>query len=208
MKTTVFQHITTPFLHWLKANPAPWRIGQVAILPAGRDGSAYELRHADDLAADPTKLIPIFDWATWRELIRNDSKGNFRPLKASPNLRHGWRLDALPFEDLVLALQYLYPTALANWQLWREGKLPLISYTDTAARQTGRYHIVGTLTDEQQHALTSEVCSAGCLKRRLWESKAVSVMAGPSEIPLICPEACNYFISKAREKIKGAKEEE
>ena len=35
----------------------------------------------------------------------------------------------------------------------------------------------------------------------------VAVCAGgltrTNEIPLLCPEACNYFVSKAREKLKG-----
>lgn len=200
--------IAQPLQHWLKANPSPWRIGQVAILPGGRDGTAYELRHSDDLSTATDKLIQIFDWGTFRELLRENKHGQYRPLKAAPTLRKGWRMEALPFDDLLLALHYLYPASIANWQLWREGKLAATPYAETAGRQTGRYHVVSTLTDEQLRELTGEVCVAGCLKRRLWEPNAVSVIAGPSEIPLLCPEACNYFVSKAREKIKGVNEEE
>ncbi len=44
---------------------------------------------------------------------------------------------------------------------------------------------------------------AGCLKRRLWRPADQAVNTGFPEIPLLCPEACNFFVGKAREKLKG-----
>jgi hypothetical protein len=40
------------------------------------------------------------------------------------------------------------------------------------------------------------------MKKRAWEPAEI-IEAKPQEIPLICAEACNYFIPKAREVIKS-----
>jgi sirohydrochlorin cobaltochelatase len=190
------------------------QIGQVEIRPTG---SGYELRHIDDHAAADDSLRAIRahrNWSAWREIIRMGNDGKFRPLKAAPNLQRGWRLILESADELQLALEYLYPAALANWRLAREGKLPLTPYNETAWRQSGRYHIVRTLEGAALTELIGEVCEAGCSKKRLWKPHAgslqqiVSQSESRNEVPLLCPEACNYFIGKARQKIKGVREED
>lgn len=173
------------------------RVGQVVI------SETHELRHRNDFAAEDSSLRVIADWAAWRELLRTDTHGEFRPLKAAPNLPRGWRFPLASEADVALALQFLYPSALANWHLWEHRTLPVIPYLDTADRQTGRYRIVRALTATALEDLTQTVCATGCLKQRLWGPNPAHLNAATGELPLICPEACNYFIERAREKIKG-----
>ncbi len=173
------------------------RVGQVII------SENYELRHRNDVAVEAASLHVITDWAAWRELLRTDMHGEFRPLKAAPNLPRGWRFPLASEADVTLALQFLYPAALANWHLWEQGQLPVIPYLETADRQTGRYRIVRALPAAALEELTTAVCASGCLKQRLWGPNPARVTAATGELPLLCPEACNYFIEKAREKIKG-----
>lgn len=173
------------------------RVGQVVI------SEDHELRHRNDLAAEASTLRVIADWTAWRELLRTDTQGEFRPLKAAPNLPRGWRFPLASEADVALALQFLYPAALANWHLWEHGQLPIIPYLETADRQTGRYRIVRALPVAALEELTTAVCASGCLKQRLWGPNPARITATTGELPLLCPETCNYFVEKAREKIKG-----
>lgn len=177
-------------------------IGEVIVQLREGDGH-YEIRHRDDLDRDENDLCPIADWAAWRELIRTDASGEFRPLKAAPNLRRGWRLPLRDENELRLALQFLYPTALANATLHQDGELPVIPYLESADRQSGRYRIVRALEAEALEELTRTVCAEGCLKCRLWGANPDRPKSASSELPILCPEACNFFIERAREKIKG-----
>ena len=187
------------FQSWLERQPLPWRIGQVAILPG------YGLRHAEDLNRE--NLRKVESLAALREIVKFDMKGNFRPLRAAPTLQSGWEMGGLDLAGLVEALDTIYPAAVANWALREAGRLEVTEYRETAERQTGRFAIVKTLTETQVGELVSDICAKGCLKKRLW-SPLSEIQNPPSEIPLWCPEACNFFIGKAREKIKGPAEEE
>ncbi len=100
-------------------------------------------------------------------------------------------------------MDYLYPGAVANAALEKKGTLPVTPWRETVERQTGRFRVVRELGDVGVKELAAQVCDRGCLKRRLWAPCAQEVSPAPNEIPLLCPEACNYFVSKAREKIKG-----
>lgn len=106
-----------------------------------------------------------------------------------------------------MAFDYLYPAELANWTLWSQGQLSTTSWNETAGRQSGRFRIVREIDDATVMELVAQVCQAGCLKRRLWRPTIQSVEPQESEIPLLCPEACNFLVGKAREKLKGTDEE-
>jgi hypothetical protein len=202
--------ISIQFRDWIENTPAPWKIGQVLIAPEPGGVKRFELRHVDDRHAETDSLRPVDDWIGLRELIRVNAAGEFRPLKAAPDLRSGWRMTGLDFDNLRLALDYFYPGAVADWICWRNGNLPVTSYAETAKRQSGRYHIARSLGEGDLEKLTQTVCERGCLKRRLWTAipNSDAVEGSSSEIPLLCAEACNYFVGKAREKIKGPAVEE
>jgi hypothetical protein len=142
-----------------------------------------------------------------REWILLDRYGNFRPLRAAPNLRSGWIYQAGDLADLHLALDYLYPAELVNWSLARQGRLEATPWRETAERQTGRFRVVREIDNDALRELIARHCQPGCLKRRLWPPAAQSAGGSPGEIPLLCPEACNFLVAKAREQLKGADEE-
>jgi DR2241 stabilising domain/4Fe-4S iron-sulfur cluster binding domain len=196
---------TAHFQLWLERLSSPGHIGQVTIHPD------WSLTHRDDKTM--SALTPVADLSAWRELLKLDVNRNFRPLRAAPNLRRGWKFGPLDLPALVLALEYLYPAALANWVLFESGQLEITDYAGTAGRQTGRFAITKTLDLAAQIELRKTICHAGCLKRPLWRTSPSADAPGiavdsASVIPLLCPEACNYFISKARDKIKSGPEED
>ena len=185
---------------FLPAEPPPWRMGEV-LLSAG-----YELRHRADAGRDD--LREISSLVELRELVRLDEAGNFRPLNAAPNLRRGWFFHAGNERALRDALDILYPAEAANAALWRENALTLTPWRETAERQTGRFRVVRDLPEATLREIVAGVCDRGCLKRRLWQPAEQDVVAEAAGIPLLCPEACNYLVEKAREKLKGPASEE
>src|SRR5687767_3481956 len=78
---------------------------QVSISRAGKN---FELRHAveRDAPAEKLRLVPP---GNLRALAQFTASGGFRPLKAAPNLRTGWRVVANDDAELEVALNQLYP---------------------------------------------------------------------------------------------------
>jgi sirohydrochlorin cobaltochelatase len=179
----------------------PWEIGQVTIRPG------FELRHRDDEGTDTAALQEVRSFAELRDWIRVDEAGNFRPLRAAPNLRGGWIYRAPGLPDVHAALDYLYPAELANWKLCKDERLPVTPWSETAERQTGRFRVVRELDPRQLKELVRDYCEKGCLKKRLWSPAQEDVKVSPEELPLLCPEACNFLVGKAREKLKGPGDE-
>jgi sirohydrochlorin cobaltochelatase len=186
---------------FLKRTTTPWRMGQIMV----RGG--FDLRHVDDADRDERALRELTSLEDLRELARLDEAGNFRPLRAAPNLKRGWIYHAPDLAGLRLALDYLYPGELANAVLADEKKLPVTPWTETAERQTGRFRIVREIDAAALAGLVEEKCARGCLKKRLWPPAAQTTDPGASELPLLCPEACNFLVGQARVKLKGDAEE-
>jgi sirohydrochlorin cobaltochelatase len=197
--------IAVELIQLMQQSAAPWRIGEIVIRPTPQN--SYHVLHRDDLEKDPASLRILPTPEDLRELIRVDREGNFRPLRAAPSLRNGWILHAPTLYSLQLALDYLYPAMLANWTLWRQSALFPTPWRETAERQTGRFHIVREIDDTAVLELVAQHCQPGCLKQRLWPPAAQPVDAPLNQVPLFCPEACNYLVGKAREKLKGPGEE-
>jgi sirohydrochlorin cobaltochelatase len=193
--------IRNDFTAFLAKTSPPWKIGQLALRPG------FELLHAHNLDLDPTHLCSISSPEEWRDLIRTDDQENFRPLRAAPNLRRGWIYRAPDIESILLALDYFYPAELANWHLWKQGHLPATTWSETAERQTGRFRIVREIDELLLCELVAHHCETGCLKKRLWPPATQAIQSAATEIPLLCPEACNFLVEKARAKLKGDEEE-
>jgi sirohydrochlorin cobaltochelatase len=193
--------LQTELSRFLETNPPPWDMGQVRIRPG------FELRHRDDDDLDAGGLQHLRSVEELRELVRLDAEGRFRPLRAAPNLRRGWIYHTRDAAGLHLALDYLYPAELANAALYRKGNLPVTPWGETAERQTGRFRIVREIDEPILGELVAHHCERGCLKRRLWLPAQETAEAGTSELPLWCPEACNFLVGKARERLKEAEEE-
>ena len=193
--------LETKLDQFLKRTTSPWIMGQVLI----RNG--FDLLHVDDADRDESRLKIMRSLEGLRELARLDEAGNFRPLRAAPNLRRGWTYRAPGLAGLRLALDYLYPAELANAVLASEGTLPLTPWQETAERQTGRFRIVREIDDAAVLELVAAHCESGCLKARLWPPATEPAQPGANELPLPCPEACNFLVGKARERLKGPDDE-
>jgi len=176
------------------------KIGEVLIKVTADGG--FELRHMVDVGIPVLEMKRLDSLPELREMIRVDSQKKFRALRAAPDLKRGWYLSTGK-TGIRTALDYLYPAAIANWKLWRDNRLPLTPWQETAERQTGRFRIVRELDESTLSELVKSVCQTGCLKKRLWQPAAQPVDIASNMIPLLCPEACNYFVEKAREKLKG-----
>lgn len=184
-------------------------IGQVLL------GTDYSLRHADD--ADRHDLTPYSVSSGARLIARYDDEGNFRPLKTAPNLRRGWLISAASLEEMELALEHLYPSALGLWNAFLTKNLHATSMRETLDRQTGMYRITQLLTPLQAGELVARCCrfDGGCLRSILWdlapaepitslpESKLSLESLPAGRIPLICRELCNLVVAAARPIAKG-----
>ena len=184
------------FATWIDASPAGRIFGQVLVRPMPQAG--YSLRHEDDADAEGLKLYEHPRAA--REIAKLTEAGDHRPLKSSPNLRRGWELRVGGARDLAMAMNYLYPAAVAHWYLHREGRLQITNFRENAARQSGIYKRIQHLSDEGVQNAARACCEdAVCLKKTLWnvdEGTPLAMERGEGEIP--CPEPCSVFVSFAR----------
>jgi sirohydrochlorin cobaltochelatase len=181
--------------------PSPWKIGEVMI--RATENGTFHLLHRDDFNLDPATLRILPSPEDLRELLRLDRDGNYRPLRAAPGLRSGWLIHAPDLTGVQLAFDYIYPAAVANWTLWLRCALPTTPWSETAERQSGRFRVVRQIDDQGIQELTMQECQPGCMKQKLWPPVNGRLDAWLDEIPLICPEACNYLVGQAREKLKG-----
>ena len=185
------------FAAWVNESTADGRVfGQVLIRPALSGG--YSLRHVDDSRAEGLEAND--DPRAAREIAKLTEAGEYRPLKSSPNLRHGWELRVEDARGLATAMNFLYPAGIVHWHLHREGTLELTSFRENAARQSGIYKRIQSLTDEGVQDAAWACCDdAVCLKKTLWDvddTTPLEMDRGDGEIP--CPEPCSVFVSFAR----------
>lgn len=192
------------FAAWVAESEGGRVFGQVRIEATG---TGFSLCHAED--ADGAGLAVSTDPREAREIARLTESGEHRPLKSSPNLRRGWKLEVSDEKELASAMSYLYPAGIVHWYLDREGKLETTSFRENAARQSGMYERVKHLSDEAVQNAARACCEdAVCLKKTLWdvdEDTPLRSERGDGEIP--CPEPCSVFVSFARRVRSFEKEE-
>jgi sirohydrochlorin ferrochelatase len=159
----------------------------------------YALRHVDDADAEIGDLEAV-DPPDLRDIVKEDERGRYRPLKTAPTLPAGWAVTGLAGGDLVRAVDFVYPATVANWHREREGELDVTHYRETAERQTGIYDIVDELSVDQVEWLSEACCvDSQCLKRRQWDEDAdtpLDVPRGDGEFP--CREPCSLYVAAAR----------
>ncbi len=184
------------FAAWIGMEPGGRVFGQVLIRAEPPGG--YYLCHRDEAGAVDLDLYA--DPRAAREISKRTDAGEYRPLKSSPNLRHGWALRVEDARGLGVAMNYLYPAGIVHWHLYREGRLEITDYRATAARQSGIYKRIQHLSDEGVQNAAKACCGeAVCLKKTLWDVDAETTLEmdrGEGEIP--CPEPCSIFVSFAR----------
>src|SRR5262249_19269665 len=108
-------------------------LAQVLI---SRQPRGFELRHVAD-QGKPDKDLKLIGPSELRTLAQVTANGAFRPLKSAPNLQTGWRTIAHDTAELDVALQQLYPNAVADWFAARQPAPPVTNYRNFTNRQTG-----------------------------------------------------------------------
>ena len=213
--------LTGALAKWLEAGCT--QIGEIAIR---KHGVGFELRHhADDV------LEGLSTWTRpedARSLANLDAENKFRPLKTAPNLRRGWRLVLPDVASLRRALDYFYPAMLGVLLSHERHELEPVALRETLGRQTGMYAVTRKISDEQADELIGRFCKSergdiargfpGCLKTILWrisnETPIASLPPGKFDgsknqvgndapaLPMLCHEACNLLVARARETVK------
>jgi sirohydrochlorin cobaltochelatase len=178
------------------------KIGQ-AIFKA--DGDGFLICHTEDIGrGDLQNFSDPHDAAS---IVLHDDAGNYRPLKTAPNLKHGWSLRVASLADLHLALDLLYPAALANWRALLRNEKITSPLRDTVNRQTGMYRVTGLITDEEAQGIVDSLCTPNCLRCIQWpipsDAKPPVVPIREKEIPLLCIDACSLLIAEARRVVKS-----
>ena len=178
------------------------KIGQAAFEP---DGPGFIIRHAEDTKRSDLEIFNNPHDAA--SIALYDDAGNYRPLKTAPNLKHGWLLRLGSLADLHLALDLLYPAALANWRALLRGEKIATPLRDTVNRQTGMYRVTGLITDDEAQGIVDSLCHTGCLRRIQWPIPSAAepplIPAREKEIPLLCIDACSLLIGEARRGVKS-----
>ena len=195
-------------------------IGQIEIR---QDHPGFTLFHRADAAREDLKSYHSPSDAA--ELAKFDDEGNYRPLKAAPNLLHGWRLKLADLDALQQALDLFYPGRLAVLTAWEAHRLTTTPLRATLERQTGMYRAAAKISDEEIDAVVGRVCRSqggapGCLRTVLWARDATGARPslrlpldkfitpldqtgrGENVMPLLCQEACNLLVAEARKLVK------
>lgn len=196
------------------------QIGQIAVL---QKDARFFLCHLDDrekvACGDFSDLTRHESPGDAIEISRFAPDGHFRFTKAELSLQAGWLFELQNIAELRETLDNFYPAAFGLWLAEKENRLHVQSLRDKLARQTGMYRHAGKVTDAGAQDLVQEICGPAnqCVKKILWQidaetplvaseaSRFPGIVDGKSEpeaIPILCQEACNYFVSQCRVKAK------
>ncbi|MDB6065144.1 MAG: hypothetical protein JWR26_1352 [Pedosphaera sp.] len=172
-----------------------------------RKGAGYELRQVEDrdVAEDSLRVVKLNEA---RGLAQCTAAGEFRPLKSAPTLQRGWRVLPANDNELELALNQLYPGALADWHAARKANPPVTNYREFTNRQSGMFRITTMLSDEQAGLVIKVVCSkARCLKRRMWSVAGLETDAAAEKSIIPCLEPCAVLMEAARQAVRKEQQE-
>jgi sirohydrochlorin cobaltochelatase len=203
-------------------------IGEIAVWQSEQGG--FILSHRDDQERHDLEVAR--DAENANHIARFGDRGDYRPLKTAPNLRHGWRLELSSLDDVTRALDHFYPGRLAVFAAWKEEQLKTTLLRETLNRQSGMYHVAASISDDQLNDVVAGLCRSdgGCLRTILWKRDAsgstASTKLPPDKfdpdcdqaqacsrrpaavnvtvIPLLCQEACNLLVAECRKAVKGA----
>jgi hypothetical protein len=175
----------------------PGDVEFVQVLVARRS-PGWELRHVADRDRDPT-LLRETQLSELRALAQLTAEGEFRPLRAAPNLQSGWRVLVNNEAEVETALDTLYPGAIADWSALQASPVPVTDFREFTARQTGMYRVTQGLSDAQAGWVTTACCAGEfCLKRRLWTVPGTAIDAPEAKSLIPCLEPCAVLLEFAR----------
>ena len=162
----------------------------------------YELRHVADRDRAPKSLREL-RLSDLRELAQFTAGGAFRPLKSAPNLARGWRFIARDQTELEAALNRLYPGAVADWSAAQSPQPPVTHYREFTGRQTGMYRITTFLSDANLARVVENLCTAQCLKQRLWTAGQIPTDPPEKKSAIPCLEPCAILLESARKEVRA-----
>jgi len=182
-------------------------IGEVSI---DQTDVGYRLVHRLD--GDTEELERFSSPVEARGIVRYDESGEYRPMKSAPGLRRGWELFLNDAGALREALDYFYPAVVGTWFANEQVEIEAIPLRAVLSRQTGMYRFANNVSDDGAQTMVAKDCGAGggCLKRVCWglnESEPITSLPEEEisrevmqqgEMPMLCVEACNWLVAKAR----------
>lgn len=130
--------------------------------------------------------------AALRAAVRTDERGRYRPLAGAKTLPGAWRLHCRPGFELVDAIEVIYPLATVHRRQLEQGTLEIVGLDAVLERQSGRYRVAASLSNEGRDAASDVLCGI-CVKQPLWRGD----VASDGQIP--CPEPCSVLVSLCRE---------
>jgi sirohydrochlorin cobaltochelatase len=181
------------------------RIGEVLC------SGGFRLCHMDDAGKSGLEIFTCPEAAL--DIVRFDAGGNYRPLRAAPNLKSGWEIQLEALSDVRLALDFFYPAALGNAHALERDLLSAIDLRETLDRQTGMYAVTKKATDEDLRSAVIGTCEdvSCCRNKILWNISPSlptpltwnreSALGEP--VPLLCTEACPVLVAAIRKKVKA-----
>lgn len=202
------------------------QIGQIALF---QKDDRFFLCHLDDrekvTRADFSELTRHVEPGDGIELSRFAADGHFRFTKAELSLKSGWLFELTSIDEVRETLDNFYPAALGLWLAEKENRIHVQNLRDKLGRQTGMYRHAGKISDVGAQELVQEICGPAnqCVKKILWQIDAktplkdseasqfsgiVNERSEPEAMPILCQEACNYFVSrccaKARDEFENS----
>ena len=191
---TMVSAIANPAFEAFVAELRPEMVFGEVLIRKNADG--FQLCHAQDREVAELRET---DLTELRQLAQFTSANQFRPLKSAPTLRRGWRFATAHSPDLEMALQTIYPGAVADWFAAREPNPPVTHYRAHTSRQSGMYRITTTLTDLQAARVARAGCDRQfCLKQRLWTVEGLEPDRAEAKSVIPCLEPCAVLLEFAR----------
>ncbi len=189
------------------------QIGQIRI----HYGEEILLHHIDDSEIERLKTYTNPDDA--RDIGLYTPEGEYRFTKGELSLITGWLFRLKNIADLRRTLDLFYPASLGLWSAWKDGAIRVQNLRAKLGRQTGMYRHAGTVSDAGAQELVKCLCGPAnnCVKKILWKldndtplepseaSDFDGIIGDATEetaIPMVCQEACNFFVAQARKKSK------
>jgi len=194
------------------------RMGELMFQTIASNGSHALYHHLDSEIASGSGFEGLERYegpSAARELATFTDGGDYRFAKAQANLRRGWVMVLADCEELRQALDQFYPAGVGLFVALRNGTLETENLRDKLERQSGMFRLARKISDAGAQRLVRDVCGPAhqCAKRILWQidadtrlddSEASRYNGMPdglpesAAIPLLCREACNYFVGECR----------
>lgn len=169
--------------------------GQLVIEP--RTDGGYTVCHRADGDRPEADLQRLGAAAAVRGHLRFDDDGRYRPLTGARSLPTGWVATPADGRELVRIVEAAYPGSIPAWHRERTDALEVTHFGRTAARQSGRYASLESLSASELDGTVGAVCG-GCVRDRRWGHTAtdpVDAADGGGRIP--CEEACPVLLEAA-----------